>query len=96
MGAVAIRPGLAEDFDAMVAVWRAASAARRGGVAVRPEREEQVRCALRKPDAFLLVADDGGDTVRMALGVQGRADDGAGPPVPGPCFIPLVYVAPER
>ncbi len=96
MGAVAIRPGVAEDFAAAVAVWRAASEARRGGLAVRPEREEQVQRALHKADAILLVADDGADIVGMALGVQGLADDGAGPPVPSLCFIPLVYVAPER
>ena len=32
----------------------------------------------------------------MALGVQGLADDGAGPPVQGFCHVSMVFVAPER
>lgn len=32
----------------------------------------------------------------MGLAVQTRSDDGAGPPVPGDCFISLIYIAPDR
>lgn len=96
MGVVVIRSGRPTDVDPAVAVWRAASEARREGLAVAAGREEQIRRALRKPGAFLLVAEDGGDIVGMAVGMQGLADDGTGPSVPGLCFVSLVYVAPER
>lgn len=32
----------------------------------------------------------------MALGVQARADDGAGPPVEGLCHVSMVFVAPDH
>ena len=31
----------------------------------------------------------------MALGTQGLADDGAGPPVEGLCHVSMVFVAPD-
>ncbi len=93
---VLVRRGDTWDVEPAVAVWRAASAARRGGRPVAAERETQVRGAAHQPGAFLLVADDAGEVVGMALALPGRADDGAGPPVPGLCFVSLVYVAPHR
>ena len=84
------------DIEPAVAVWRAASAARRGGRPVSAEHEARLRGWVLQPDAFLLVADDAGEIVGMALGMQGLADDGAGPPDPGLCFISMVYVAPDR
>lgn len=96
MGTLVLRSGLPQDFDAAIAVWRAASAARRGGRPPSPEREAQVTGQVRKPDAFLVVADDGAGVVGMAVGVQGLADDGAGPPSAGLCFVSMVYVAPDR
>ncbi len=91
-----IRRGVPADIDPAIDVWRAANAARRGGRPVPAEHEERVRGYVLKPDAFLLVADDGGDLVGRALGMQGLADDGAGPPVPGLLHISLVFVAPDR
>ena len=32
----------------------------------------------------------------MALAMQGLADDGAGPPIPGLCFISMVFVLPDH
>ncbi len=32
----------------------------------------------------------------MGLAVPSRADDTARTPIPGRCFIPLIYVAPDR
>ncbi len=83
MTGVLVRLGGAVDIEPAVSVWRAASSARRGGLPVSAERETRVRSSLQKPDAFLLVADDEGEVVGMALGMQGLADDGTGPPVPG-------------
>jgi ribosomal protein S18 acetylase RimI-like enzyme len=84
------------DGELPVAVWRAASAARRGGRPVRAEHEERVRSYIRKPDAFLLLAEDAGEVVGMGVGMQGLADDGAGPPVLELCHIAMIFVAPER
>ncbi|MEJ7763369.1 MAG: GNAT family N-acetyltransferase, partial [Thermomicrobiales bacterium] len=96
MGEVVLRRGLPGDFDAAVAVWRVASAARRDGRPSSPEQEARVRASLRKPDAFFVVADDAGVVVSMAVGMQGLAHDGAGPPSVGLCFISMVFVAPDR
>lgn len=57
---------------------------------------ERVRGYAGKPDAFMIVADDAGEVVGMAVGMQGLADDGAGPPVAGLCHISMVFVAPGR
>jgi ribosomal protein S18 acetylase RimI-like enzyme len=55
-----------------------------------------VRNYTRKPDAFLLLAEDAREVLGMGLGMQGLADDGAGPPVPELCHIAMIFVAPER
>ena len=96
MTAVIVRAANANDIEPALAVWRAASAARRGERSVPIEREARVRESLQLPDGLLLVADEAGQVVGMGLAMQSRGDDGAGPPVPGLCFISLIYVVPER
>jgi ribosomal protein S18 acetylase RimI-like enzyme len=93
---VVLRAGQPEDLDAAVAVWLAARAARPGGQPASPQREARIRGQMRKPDAFLVIAEDAGTVVGMALAMQGLANDGAGPPVPGLCFVGMVFVAPDR
>jgi len=93
---VVVRPGGGPDLDPAVAVWQASNTARRGGLPGPAEHEARVRGHAGKPDAFLLVADDGGEVVGMAVGMKGLADDGAGPPVPGLCHVSTVFVAPNR
>ncbi len=90
-----MRRGGPADFDAALAVWRSANEARRGGSA-SAEHGERVRAHMKNPSAFLLVADDGGEIVGMAVGMQGLADDGAGPPIEGLCHVGAVFVAPNR
>ncbi len=96
MADVIMRCANATDIESALAVWRAASTARRGGRSAPIEREERVRESVQRPGGLLLVADDAGQIVGMGLAMQGRGDDGAGPPVPGLCFIALIYVAPAR
>ncbi len=97
MTEVLLRRGSAADLELVIAVWWAAHPARRGDhPAPQAEHEGRVRSYARKPDAFLLVAEDDGEVVGMGLGMQGLADDGAGPPVPGLCHIAMIFVAPER
>jgi ribosomal protein S18 acetylase RimI-like enzyme len=90
------RGGGAADLELVIAVWRAALATRRDDRPVQAEQEGRVRSYAGKPDAFLLVAEDGGEVVGMGLGMQGLDDDGAGPPVPGLCHIAMISVAPKR
>ena len=75
---VVLRCRSAADGERAVAVWRAASTARRGGRPVRAEHEERVRSYSRMPDAFLLLGEDAGEALGMGVGMQGLADDGAG------------------
>lgn len=90
-----VRRGGPADFDAALAVWRAAVEARRGDPA-SPEHGERVRGHVENPSAFLFVAEMPGGISGMAVGMQGLADDGAGPPVEGLCHIGAVFVTPER
>lgn len=96
MADVIMRRANAIDIEPAIAVWRASSTARRGGRPAPIEREERVRESVQRPGGSLFVADDAGQIVGMGLAAQGRGNDGAGPPVPGLCFIALIYVAPER
>lgn len=96
LGDVLIRRGGPADVEPAVAVWLAANTARRDGLPPRPEQEARARGHVRKPDAFLLVAETAGHVVGMALGMQGLAEDGAGPPVRGLCHVSMVFVAPDR
>jgi len=93
---VAVRRGGPRDVEPAIAVWRSANTARRGGRQPPPEQEARARGQVRKPSAFLLVAEADGEIAGMVLGLQGLADDGAGPPVGGLCHVSMVFVAPER
>ena len=55
----------------------------------------RARGHVSNPEAFLLIAEDAGDVVGMALGVQALSDDGAGAPVRGLCHVSMVFVAPD-
>ena len=95
MGRMVIRRGGAEDIEPAVAVWLAANTARREGLTPRSEQAARARGHVSNPEAFLLIAEDAGDVVGMALGVQALSDDGAGAPVRGLCHISMVFVAPD-
>ena len=84
------------DFDAALGVWRAAEEARRGGAPASPHHGGRVLAHMQNPTAFLLVADGTEGVVGMAVGMQGLADDGAGPPVRGLCHVGAVFVRPEH
>lgn len=91
---VTIRPGTAADHEAAIAVYLAANDLRRGGAT--PQRHiDRVRERMQQADAVLFIADDG-VCVGMALAVQGLSDYGAGPPLPGVCYLSMVFVAPDR
>lgn len=95
-GTVTVGLAVPAEHEAAVSVWRESNTARRGGRPVSADDERRVRDYLTQPESFLLVGRDGGEVVGVALGLQGRADDGAGPLVPGLCHIALVFVAPDR
>ena len=96
MGEAVIRRGERADVEPAFGVWVAANRARREGVPPRPEQEARARGHVDRPGAVLLVADDAGEVVGMAVGEQALSDDGTGPPVEGLCHLSMVFVAPER
>lgn len=96
MGAVTLRSGRLEDFEAALAVFRAAEIARLAGREARAGVGERVRGHVENPASFLTVAEVGGEVVGMAVGMQGLSEDGAGPPIEGLCHVGAVFVAPEH
>lgn len=91
-----IRRGGPDDLEPALGVWRAAEEASRGGLPASQQQGARVRAHLENPSAFLLVADSGGRISGMAVGMQGLADDGAGPPLRDLCHIGAVFIAPDR
>ena len=92
---VTVRLGEPDEFRAGVEVWKAANHARLG----RPlatSHERRVRHYEGAEGFFFVVAEDDGEVIGGAIGMQARADDGAGPPERGLCHISLVFVAPDR
>jgi GNAT superfamily N-acetyltransferase len=95
--AILIRLGDAADVDAAVSVYERSNLARRHGVwPGRAARVRQVRSHLRDPGSWFLLATDEPVVAGMASAEPLRGDDGAGPVVPGGCFLSLLYVLPER
>ncbi|HVE76160.1 MAG TPA: GNAT family N-acetyltransferase [Actinomycetota bacterium] len=92
---IAIRAGDRGDFLEAVEVWRRSNEAR-SNRPVSPDHEKRVLGYLDTENTFLVVAEDGGHLVGMAIGMQGLEDDGAGPPIQGLCHISMVFVSPER
>lgn len=92
---VYVRRANPTDVEQAIAVWRLAATARREGKPVSAATEAGVRAALQQPGAFLIVAEDAEQLLGMGLAVPSRAADAASTLVPGRCFIPLIYVAPD-
>src|SRR5437773_10685261 len=93
---ILLRPGDTADFDAAVSLFERSNLARRSGV--WPNRLASVaRCreSVSKPDSWLLVAEEGPVMVGMASARPMRDTDGAGPVVPGGCFLSYLYVVPR-
>ena len=95
--AIRIHVGDAADVETAVSVYERSNLARRRGVwPNRAARVEWVRGHLRDPAAWFLVASEGESPVAMAAAEPLLGEDRAGPPVPGGCFLNLIYVLPER
>jgi GNAT superfamily N-acetyltransferase len=94
---VTVRSGDAADVDAAVSVYERSNSARReGDWPNRAARVEDVRARLGHAASWFLLADEGATSVGMACVEPLRADDGAGPVIPGGCFLNLLFVLPER
>jgi RimJ/RimL family protein N-acetyltransferase len=89
--------GDAADVDAAVSVYERSSLARHQGVwPNRAARVERVGAHLRDPASWFLLATEGPAVVGMASAEPQRAQDGAGPVIPGGCFLGYLFVVPER
>jgi ribosomal protein S18 acetylase RimI-like enzyme len=93
---VTLRAGGPGDYEAALAVFRAAEAARSAGRGGRPGSGERVRAHLEDATSFLTVAEVESAVVGMAMGMQGLSEDGAGPPVAGLCHVAAVFVSPRH
>jgi GNAT superfamily N-acetyltransferase len=95
--AIRIRLGDAADVEAAAAVYERSNLARRRGIwPNRAARVEEVKNHLRGPGSWFLLASEGPELVGMASAEALRGEDGAGPPIPGGCFLNLLFVDPER
>jgi GNAT superfamily N-acetyltransferase len=95
--AILIRLGGAADVDAAVSVYELSNLARRQGVwPNRAGRAERVRSHLCSSASWFLLANEGPTLVGMASAEALRAEDGAGPVIPGGCFLNLLFVVPAR
>ncbi len=63
---------------------------------IPPSRIEEVTATLRDPATWFVVAGDGPTLVGMASAMPARHDLGAGPVIPGACYLDLLFVVPER
>lgn len=88
-----IRPAAPDDVPAALEVFALAEGARRGA---RVDHDEVDAIGSRMRAAgWPMVACHAGGVVGMAVGFHGRADDGAGEPIPGLAHLSLVMVRPE-
>jgi GNAT superfamily N-acetyltransferase len=95
--ATQVRFGGAADVEAAVSVYERSSLARHQGVwPNRAARVEHVKAHLRDPGSWFFLAYDGPALVGMASAEALRGDDGAGPVIPGGCFLSYLFVIPER
>jgi ribosomal protein S18 acetylase RimI-like enzyme len=84
----------------MAEVWVLADGKRRADIGLPATTSiEQARHLvvdrLSRAESFPVVARDGDQVVAMAIGVQARVNDGAGPdPIPGLLHVSLVAVVP--
>jgi GNAT superfamily N-acetyltransferase len=95
--AILIRLGGPADVDAAVSVYERSNLARRqGNWPTRAAGVKRVRDHLRDPDSWFLLASEGLAIVGMASAEAPRGEDGAGPVLPGGCFLNSLFVVPER
>jgi ribosomal protein S18 acetylase RimI-like enzyme len=81
------------DLAAAVRVWRLANLAH--GKVPDESRCGTVRTKLAEADALAVMALLAGEVVGMALAEPGRADNGAGAPLPHLCHVSMVFVHPH-
>jgi GNAT superfamily N-acetyltransferase len=93
---VTVRPGRSTDVDAALSIYLRSTLAGRQGRPISAERIEQVADNLRNPVTWFLIADDGRESVGMALAMPAHEDAGAGPLIAGACYLDLIYVLPDR
>jgi GNAT superfamily N-acetyltransferase len=95
MSELIVRHGTSDDHETAIAIYLAANDVRRGAP-TPPHHIERVQASLRKPDAIFLIAEDADVPAGMALAMPARENGGAGEPVPGLCYLSMVFVTPDR
>lgn len=93
---ISVRLGGPADVDAATSIYVRSNLVRRKGRPIAADRVEEVTASLRNPACWFLVASDGPNCIAMASAMPAREDAGAGPLIPGACYLDLIYVLPER
>jgi ribosomal protein S18 acetylase RimI-like enzyme len=88
---VFVRRASTGEIEAAVAVWRSANA-----TTALEHHPARLRRGSQGPGGKLFVAVEGDDLIGMILSLVARADDGAGPPIPGARHISGLAVLPDR
>jgi GNAT superfamily N-acetyltransferase len=91
-----VRLASSTDVDAALSIYLRSSLVRRKGRPISSERVKQVADSLRNPVTWCLIANDAREPVGMALAMPARENAGAGPVIPGACYLDLIYVLPDR
>lgn len=94
MTGIVVRNGEPDDVDAAVSIYLAADTARRNGRPTPPAHIDRARASVLTPGASFLIAEEDGVRTGMALAMQSHADDGLGPPIPGLCYVAMIFVDP--
>ncbi|HEY7025949.1 MAG TPA: GNAT family N-acetyltransferase [Candidatus Limnocylindrales bacterium] len=91
-----VRPGRGDDIEVAVAIFVACGTARHPERPVPEARASEVRSTLAAAEVWFYVALDEDQVVGFAAAMQSREDFGAGPIVPGLCYLDLIFVEPEK
>jgi GNAT superfamily N-acetyltransferase len=90
---VTVRVGNVGDVERALPIWLAAHERRRG-VPLHPDHVARFHGHFQTEGAFWVIAEQGDRLAGMALAEPARADDGAGPSMPGRCHVGAVFVNP--
>jgi ribosomal protein S18 acetylase RimI-like enzyme len=93
---IVVRPAEVDDVDAAVAIFALCGTAQHPERPTPQDRIEQVRRTIGASSTWTLVAADEDRVIGFATATQSREDEGAGPIVPGLCYLDLIFVAPEH
>jgi ribosomal protein S18 acetylase RimI-like enzyme len=92
---IVVRPLKADDVDVAVDIFARCGTARHPERPTPPDRLQQVRATISAPFTWTFVTTDADRVIAFATAMPSHEDEGAGPAVPGLCYLDLIFVDPE-